>query len=238
MQVSGPRFVTLSRNSNTNYWEPDSFPRWATLRCLRTYPNGQPGEGVEPHYHDADEIWLFAGGEGEVWVDEARYPITHNTLVYTPMGAVHRFQMFTAHEVTACVTALERRKRPLHLYPQMHGDPLPTVPPIVVAGADNGGPLLSPGERCPLYEMRALEFASGGNDDMIERVPTETLDRNEHWAVFAGQLDVQVDGCQARLEAGDIVLMRAGAEREIQVVGESARATVVREQTYSVQPEA
>ena len=25
--------------------------------------------GVEPHYHDADEVWIFAYGRGEAWID-------------------------------------------------------------------------------------------------------------------------------------------------------------------------
>ena len=231
MQVSGTRFRVVSRNGNTGYWEPDAFPPWARLRCLRTFPGGKPGEGVEPHYHDADEIWLFEGGHGEVWVDEVMHPITPNTIVYTPMGSMHRFQMFSHHEVTACVTSLERERRPLHLYPDEHGAPLPTVPPIVVAGADNNGPLRAAGDRCPLHEMRSISFAAGGigDADSVDHVARQTLDGNEHWAVFEGVLDLEVDGCQVRLEAEDIALMRAGAEREIRLVGDRARATLVRE---------
>ena len=231
MQVSGVHFQIVSRNSNTNYWVPDPFPQWARLRCLRTYPGGQPGEGVEPHYHDADEIWLFGGGHGEVWVDGTMSPITPNTLVYTPMGSIHRFQMFSRHEVTACVTRLERDRRPLHLYPEEHGAPLPTAPPIVVAGADNVGPLREAGDRCPLHEMRSISFTADGDADSTDHVARETLDRNEHWAVFEGELDLEVDGCQVRLAAEDIALMRAGAERGIRLVGVSARATVVRERS-------
>ena len=47
---------------------------------------------------DCDELWLFTSGTGEVWVDGQRHDITPNTLVYTPMGSEHRFQMFSPYE--------------------------------------------------------------------------------------------------------------------------------------------
>ena len=138
--------------------------------------------------------------------------------------------MFSQHEVTGCVARLEPQRRDGHLYPDEHGVPLPTALPIVVPGTENVGPLHDPGDRCPIYEMRSISFVAGGNDDRtIENVAHETLDRNEHWAVFKGTLNLEVDGCHVHLMEQDIALVRKGAERQIRLVGESARATVARE---------
>ena len=85
------------------------------------HPAGRPGGGAEPHYHDADEVWIFASGHGEAWVDGTTYDVTPNTAVYTPMGTVHRFQMFTDFYNASVVTRLERQKRADHLLVE-HGN--------------------------------------------------------------------------------------------------------------------
>ncbi len=77
------------------------------------------GAGAEPHYHDNDEFWLFTKAHGEVVLDGQVYEVTPNTLVNTPMGPVHHFQMFTEYEVVPAITRLERARRPGHLYPAL-----------------------------------------------------------------------------------------------------------------------
>lgn len=124
MIIAAEGFELRSRSSNAHYWEQDVYPRWTALRCYQHFPDGAAGTGVEPHYHgtlapppdfrrprftsralgafhfaaDCDELWLFTSGTGEVWIDGQRHDITPNTLVYTPMGSEHRFQMFTPYE--------------------------------------------------------------------------------------------------------------------------------------------
>jgi len=139
MIIDAPRYVIRSLNSNQTYWEQDVFPAWTALNCYRHFPDGGIGTGVEPHYHDNDELWLFTTGRGEVRLDGVRHEITPNTLVYTPMGCVHQFQMFTPYENNAIVTRLERAGRPLHLTVEEDGPPEPTVPGFVVPGGMNTG---------------------------------------------------------------------------------------------------
>ena len=62
---------------------------------FKRYDPEPKGSGVEPHYHDGDEFWLFAEGKARCGWAAGCTPITPNTAVYTPCGVVHRFQMFT-----------------------------------------------------------------------------------------------------------------------------------------------
>ena len=67
MILSNDNYVVYSRNSNTHYWEQGIFPTWTAINTLIWIPGQQRGAGVEPHYHDCDEFWLFTAGRGEVW---------------------------------------------------------------------------------------------------------------------------------------------------------------------------
>lgn len=115
MIIRNTHYLIFSQNSNNHYWEQDVYPDWTPFAIIRHFPDQRIGAGVEPHYHDCDEIWLFSAGTGEVWLDDERYAITPNTLVYTPMGGVHHFQMYRNGENNAIVTRLERQKRPIHI---------------------------------------------------------------------------------------------------------------------------
>lgn len=186
------------------------------------HPMESMGGGVEPHYHDTDEIWMFASGRGEAWIDEQSYEVTPNTVIYTPMGSVHRFQMFTDFDNASVVTRLERQNREGHLYVENDGFPEPTVPGIVLNGAENMGPIVNRGERCPFKEMRTIEFEAG--DEVEEaRLPT-----NEHWLVEAGVAYIEVDEFNAEIASGDVAMLKAGAVRHIYFPN-AARVALVRE---------
>ena len=223
MIIDDAAYVIRSLNSNRTYWEQGVFPEWTALNCYRHYPDGGTGTGVEPHYHDNDEFWLFTAGRGEVRLDDVRHEITPNTLVYTPMGCVHQFQMFTPYENNAIVTRLERAKRPLHLTVEEYGPPEPTVPGFVVPGDSNTGPILDPGPRCPVSEWRLQRF-----DEVNARIDA-VLDRNEHWMVLEGVVRLAMDGRDVTLEPGDIALLRAGVSRRLSAEDRSTRAVVARE---------
>jgi mannose-6-phosphate isomerase-like protein (cupin superfamily) len=216
------RFVLRSRNSNEIYWEQGVYPSWTRLNCFHPFPVQKRGSGVEPHYHDNDEIWLFTSGNGEVWLNGRSFPITPNTLVYTPMGVVHRFQMFTEFDNLAIVTPLERQRRATHILVEEDGPPEPTVPGFVIPGSENHGPIANRGSRCPLSELRLIELAPG--DGFSE----QRLSQNEHWAVLDGSIQLSVDGLTAELIPGDIALLRAGAVRQLRA-DDHARLVVCRE---------
>src|SRR5438552_9710582 len=190
MILDGATYHIRSSNSNLHYWEQDVYPPWTPMRIYRPIPGQKKGAGVEPHYHDNDELWLFTSGHGEVWLNDRVYGITPNTLVYTPMGVVHRFQMFTEFDNLAIVTTLERQRRPDHLLVEVDGPPEPTVDGYVVPGELNVGLIANRGPRNPLSELRTVEIAPG---DGVAEAP---LTANEHWAVIAGSLRLDVDGCR------------------------------------------
>lgn len=196
-------------SSRSDYWGEHLHPEWAALRMMRHFPGQRTGAGVEPHYHDADEFWLFLSGRGEVWLDGQSTPISPNTLVYTPMGVVHRFQMFTDFANVPAVTRLERAKRPIHILPDVHGPPVPTVPGFVVQGHDNHGPIVNRGSRCPVSEMRMLTLQAG------VRMEEANLAKTEYWLVLDGIAQLGVDNLQVNLTNGDLAIIRQGGRRQL-----------------------
>lgn len=222
MIIENQNYMIRSGNSNNIYWEQGIYPDWTALSAFRHFPDQQIGTGVEPHYHDNDEMWLFTAGRGEVWLDDQRFEITPNTLVYTPMGVVHRFQMFTGYENNAIVTRLERQKRPIHILVEELGPPVPTVPGFIVPGEHNTGPIPNRGSRCPLSEWRVITFGPG---EGIDETP---LTCNEHWLIVGGTIDLTVDGLEFELENEDLAMLKAGAVRKIRSA-EGAHIVLARE---------
>ena len=221
MIVKADGFWLISRNSNDDYWGKTKSPDWTIVGSIKHYPTERMGGGVEPHYHDADEVWIFACARGEAWIDGQVFEVTDNTAVYTPMGAVHRYQMFTDYDTVSVVTKLERRKRDTHLYPEEHGAPVPTVPGFVVPGADNTGPIADQGERCPFTDLRLVDLPPGGETG------EEALDANEHWVTIRGTARVEAAGVGAEMAVGDVAMLRRGTLRRISSKG-GARLALAR----------
>ena len=222
MIIENQHYMIRSGNSNNIYWEQGIYPDWTALSAFRHFPDQQIGTGVEPHYHDNDEMWLFTDGRGEVWLNDQRFEITPNTIVYTPMGVVHRFQMFTGYENNAIVTQLERQKRPTHILVEESGPPIPTVPGFIVPGESNTGPIRNRGSRCPLSEWRVVTF------DPSEGINEAPLTCNEHWLIVGGTINLIVDGLEIELSNEDLAMLKAGAVRKINAA-EGARAVLARE---------
>ncbi len=217
MIITTDRYQIRSASSNEyDYWAQDVFPSWMGLTRFHPNPRRGPGHGVEPHYHDGDEIWLFTVGRGEIWLDDKIYPITPNTIIYTPMGVVHRFQMFTDVENVDILGPLERQKRGIHILVDVHGPPEPSVSGFTVPGAENTGPIKNRGTRCPLSELRLVTWSAG------EGIEVGQLPRNEHWAVVRGRVEVQVDDLTVELTNGDLALMRAGATRSLRALDDTS----------------
>jgi mannose-6-phosphate isomerase-like protein (cupin superfamily) len=226
MIVKDSNYFFISENSNeSTYWRNEIYPEWSSISTFRPClpPKlGHFGFGVEPHYHDCDEIWLFTNGNGEVWLDDKMYKITPNTLVYTPMGTVHRFQMFTDFENTALVTRLERQKRPIHIIVEEHGLPEKTVPGFVVSGENNNGPIANRGMRCPLTELRQIIMPKNG------KIEKEELASNEYWAVIKGDVSVKIEKFETLMSQGDVALLKCGIIRELRTEN-GCRLAIARE---------
>ncbi|MDE0222474.1 MAG: cupin domain-containing protein [Spirochaetaceae bacterium] len=225
MVLRGERHIIVSENANRGYWTGGHYPEaWTPVSVFKRYDREPRGSGVEPHYHDGDEFWLFAEGEGEVWLGDRVYPITPNTAVYTPRGVVHRFQMFTEFQNNALVTRLEVRQRQGHLVPAADGEPRALAAPIIVGGEENSGPFLDRGPRCPLSELRVVDLGTG-------EVPSD-LDgaalTNEHLLVLSGAVELTADGVTVTVARGDVALLRADASRRVASTA-GARVALARE---------
>ena len=222
MIIKEPNYWVISKNTNTDYWGQDASPEWTVVGSLMYHPSQDRGAGVESHYHDADEIWMFASGRGEAWIDGQSYEITPNTVVYTPMGSVHRFQCFTEFADASLVTRLERQKRAYHILVDVDGPPVPTVPGFVLPGPDNNGPIANRGTRCPFSELRYVTFDPG------DGVEESELAANEHWLAVTGFINLSIDGSQIELHSGDVAMLKAGAVRSLSTPN-GARVCLVRE---------
>ena len=213
MIITDNNYVIISKNTNeADYWDDKIFPKWSSIVTFRAIVPPKWihfGYGVEPHYHDCDEIWLFTKGNGEVWLDDKIYKITPNTIVYTPMGTIHRFQMFTDFEDVALVTRQERKRRAMHIIVEEHGLPEKTVPGFVVSGEDNNGPLKTKGDRCPLIELRQVYLSEN------ERIEQNKLSYNEYWTVLDGDVFIKIGKFEVQLFSGDIALLRRELIREL-----------------------
>ena len=209
MIVKDSNYWIISKNSNFDYSGQDVSPDWTVIGTFMYHPHAGVGGAVEPHYHDADEIWIIGSGRGEAWIDDQTYEVTPNTVVYTPMGAVHRRQMFTEFDDASVVTRLERQKRADHLHVEVHGPPVPTVPGFVIPGAENHGPIADRGDRCPFSELRIVDYGAG------EGVEEARLSANEHWLVETGSVHLAVDGFMVAMESGDVAMLRSGAVRSL-----------------------
>jgi mannose-6-phosphate isomerase-like protein (cupin superfamily) len=245
--IESTDYTVVSKNANCDYFGRSGYPDWTDLNTFCDFPDQRIGSGVEPHYHDFDEFWLFYSGRGEVWLDEQRYEITPNTAVYIPMGAVHKSLMFTNYGNVSVVTRPERQQRAAHVWVEeggppppavtgalldlpegiepayeYGGPPVPTVPGFVVAGASNTGPFVNRGSRCPLSELRMVALAPG------ESVGAGRPASNEHWLVVEGSIELHVEGREIVLAPGDLALLRAGTAGRLRSV-EGARAGLARE---------
>ena len=223
MVIGTDAYVIVSQNEHRVRRETGFCLDWTPINYFYYTPGQRRGEGVEPHYHDLDEFWLFGvGGIGEGWLDGERFDVTPNTIVYTPTGVVHRFQIFRDFETVAVATVYEGQQRAGHLLVAEAGPPERTVPGFVVDGAENSGPFADPGPRCPLSELRLIRFAAG------EEVSEARLQSNEHWLVVAGTLRLDVEGLQVELCQGDVALLRGGTVRRIRC-DKGGRAALARE---------
>ena len=143
-------------------------------------------------------------------------------MVYTPMGCVHRFQMFTPYENNAIVTPLEGKMRPIHITVEDYGPPVATAPGFVIKGTQNIGPFPDTGDRCPLSEWRMVRLDAG------DRIDESTLFSNEHWLVITGSVLLGIDGRDIELTAHDVALLRTGFPRGL-YTRDGARMIVARE---------
>ncbi len=222
MIFSDASYMVVSKNVFPSAWDEHLYPEWAKIRLLRHTPAQRQGNGVEPHYHDCDEYWHFITGYGEAWLDGQLYEITPNTTVYTPMGVVHRFQMFTDFDTVDAPTLHEGQRRQRgHLVVKDDGIPTPTAPGFVVAGTSNDCSFTDRGPRSPLSELRTITIPSGETEE-------GQLSTNEHWVVLEGAAHLTLEEMEFELSEGDVALLKSGLNRRMRFTA-GTRAVVARE---------
>ncbi len=221
-------FMVLSNESNDVsaahqgllHWDEKLYPEWAAIISCHLFPQ-QIGGGVEPHYHDNDEFWLFAAGRGEVWLEGQSFPSTPNTVVYTPKGAVQRFQMFTDGEMAALATRFKGRRRAGHLLVEKDGNPEPTGSGFVLEGHRNLGAFPERDPHCPLRELRVVSEAGPVEEEGQASV-------NEYWLMLSGILHLAVSEFEVELARGDLAILRKGSTRRLRSA-EGSRVALARE---------
>lgn len=220
MRFESNTYVVLSREENNPaYWDDEVYPDWATLKLFRYFPDQRIGCGVEPHYHDCDEIWMFIDGRGEAWLDGQSHAVEPGTFVFTPRGVVHRFQMFSDFRNCALRTELVGKRRPIHIIPEEHGAPEKSGDALVVPVAAGTGRIQDASDRFPLAELRVSRGEA--------RVDRSTVEATEYWLAIDGRLTLEVNGTRLSLGTGDLAILRRGAERS--VLGDAAAHGYARE---------
>tara|TARA_Y100000588_G_C14264626_1_gene929260 strand:- start:1643 stop:2353 length:711 start_codon:yes stop_codon:yes gene_type:complete len=224
--IKKSNYWIIPKTSNTVYWGEESSPDWTSINSFMSHPTAKAGVTNEPHYHDADEVWIFDTGRGKVLLDGKMYPVTPNTLVYTPMGSIHGFQMLTEFDNVSVVTKLERQQRAKHLLESIDGPPVPTVPGFIVSGNENNGPIKNTGIRCRFTEIRHIDLETDTNFN------PKKLKNNEHWLVDSGKIQLNLDGSYIELVQGDVAMVKTGTLRKISVTN-YARVCLVQEKPGS-----
>ena len=214
------------------YWYPRVYPTWSELNVFRLFPNHSSGQGVEPHFHDGDEYWLFLGGVGEVWLGDKVHPVLHNSIVYTPAGVVHRHQMFTPASVVAAVTTLRGRGRDGHLqlfqqdygnppYIRLEGSRSPVDDEVVDRQSSGNGFARSGSDNTsaagrlpsgPLAELRCLD---GGDVAWLDS--PSTLESNQFLVVVSGSAKVLHQDAIVELGEGDVALIGSGSTATVHI---------------------
>jgi mannose-6-phosphate isomerase-like protein (cupin superfamily) len=91
--------------------------------------NGDPvdyakNHGLDNHYHDCDEYWIFYEGRGVAVTEGKFFDIGPGDCVATGMGQYHDMALVTEPTVGVFFeTTMEGRKRPGHLWAHTHGAP-------------------------------------------------------------------------------------------------------------------
>jgi mannose-6-phosphate isomerase-like protein (cupin superfamily) len=212
MIIRKPSYMLISANSHRGrYQEQDFYPEWALLSGI---VHGQlaTGQGVEPHYHDCDEFWIFNTGRGEVRLDGQSYAFISNTVVYMALGLIHQFQCYAPGAAAGLILRAEGQGRVGHLTVEEFGLPERTVSGFVIEGRNNTGPFAERGPRCPLSELRMVTWTAKTPPQVLQ------LQMNEYWYVTDGVFKLTIEGVSYTLVQDDVAILKGGVTREVQAL--------------------
>ena len=189
--------------------QPESYPDWCNLSWFHDC-RGITGD-VEPHYHDAPEIWLWHEGSAEGVVDGEKIALSPGAMVYTPAGCLHSYQAHGQHSNTGIVPRRESWMRHGHLHVEETGESPSSEMPAFHFGPEEG----LPGDPAVFPRGAFLKAAYRGqyeaNTDVLQTTTTgwtailvregrlaATVDRN---AVVVSGPDLLIVGRSCSMEA-------------------------------------
>ena len=189
--------------------DPDSYPAWCNLSWFHDCANLDMD--VERHYHDHAEIWLWHSGRAEGTVGERAVDLYEGVMVYTSAGCQHAYKQIAPHSNTGITPRADRPVRRGHLHVEETGEsPTAEMPPFWYAPTDN-----TPAHPAAFPRQAFLQSACAGRFDANDAVWQGS--RNAWWAALVreGELNAAVDGQTESIDAGELLIVRAGADIDL-----------------------
>lgn len=185
--------------------DPAAYPRWCNLSCFRN--TRAATADIEPHYHDAAEVWLWHEGTADGEVDGAPVPLSPGVMVYTPAGSLHAFRAEAEHANTGIIPRRESWMRTGRLHPEETGEtPTPEIPPFALAAERNtaAAPAVFP-------EAAFLRNAYSARCHEGAEIHRTTLSSWAAILVREGRIAGTVDGESVVVAEPDLLILDRGA---------------------------
>jgi mannose-6-phosphate isomerase-like protein (cupin superfamily) len=201
--------------------DPAAYPQWCNLSCFRTTQAATAD--VEPHYHDAAEIWLWHRGRAEGEVDGKAVALCPGVMVYTPAGSLHAYRAGAEHANTGIIPRREPWMRQGRLHPEETGEtPSPEIPPFHVPAEQNtaAAPAVFPAGAF-LKSAYAARVQKGGS------VLRSSLQSWTAILVREGRLAGNVGGEMVAVAEPDLLVLDCGAAVDFRAESASELAFAV-----------
>jgi len=186
--------------SNEDQNRPEAYPEFCHLGWFHNC-RARTGD-VEPHYHDAAEIWLWHEGTADGVVDGREVALRPGVMVYTPPGCLHSYRAHGRHSNTGITPRPESWMRRGHLHVEETGaPPSPEMPAFCFAPAENppGAPAVFPPGAFLKTACRG-QYEAGA--DVLKTVTAGWL----AVLVREGRLAVAVDGAAVAVNESELLI--------------------------------
>ena len=195
--------------NNDEQNQPESYPKWCNLSWFHDC-RGIQGN-VEPHYHDAAEIWLWHEGSADALVDAHPISMYPGLMVYTPAGCLHSYQADGQHSNTGIVPRLAPSMRHGHLHvEQTRESPSPEIPAFHFLPEEN-----HPEAPAVFPPAAFLKSAYRGQYEAGASVLQVTLPSWAAVLVREGRLAVTIDGNALEVNEYELLILDCDSVVEI-----------------------
>ncbi len=195
--------------SQQDQGRPEAYPEWCNLswfyNCCRITGD------VEPHYHDAAEIWLWHEGAAGGVVDGEEVSLCPGVMVYAPAGCLHSYRAHDQHSNTGIVPRWESWMRPGHLHVEETGEnPSPEMPAFHFPPEDNH-------PRCPaVFPPGAfLKTAYRGRYEAAANVLNTVTTSWMAILVREGRLAATIDGSAMAVNVPELLIVDQSCSMEV-----------------------